>query len=318
MVAWYEKMDKKEKKSRGRRRSKGRRRDKSTGKVLAGRATRAAETEKQVAPPPQEPVVLDFSPAAIRRQVVREAIQKPYVLYPIATAILGGVAALLLGPSTLFLGAAIAGSLVGAGAWLIDTTLRKEAHVARHLSRLRQILAERVTESIHNLERDLKAVGSLEGLDQLVRLQAKYTTFEELLRGKLNKNELTYDRYLGMTEQVYLAGLDNLNSIAAIKKSISAMDLDHIRKRGRELAQLVSPSSAEKKELAALKERHQLRKSQEEKISILLSQNEEAMTTMDRLMAALAEMNPGLSRATMGMEDAMDELERLAERSRDY
>ncbi len=312
MVAWYEKIDKKKKKTRGKRYRKGR------GKARPSAKTRTVEKKEQAAAPAQAPVVLDFSPAAIRRQVVREAIQKPYVLYPIATAILGGVAALLLGPSALFLGAVIGGSLIGASAWLIDTTLRKETHVARHLSRLRQVLAERVTDSIHNLERDLKAVGSQEGLDQLIRLQAKYTTFEELLRGKLNRNELTYDRYLGMTEQVYLAGLDNLNSIASIKKSISAMDLGHIRRRGRELASLTSPSSAEKKELAALKERHQLRKSQEEKVSTLLSQNEEAMTTMDRLMAALAEMNPGLSRATMGMDDAMQELERLAERSRDY
>ena len=318
MVAWYKKVDKDEKKSKTGRRSKGRRRGKGGRKVRTAAKPVTVEAEEQAVPSAKEPVVLDFSPSAIRRQVVREAIQKPYVLYPIATAILGGVAVLLLGPSTLFLGAAVAGSLIGVGAWLIDTTLRKEKHVASHLSRLRQVLAERVTDSIHNLERDLKAVGSREGLDQLVRLQAKYTTFEELLRSKLNKNELTYDRYLGMTEQVYLAGLDNLNSIAAIKKSISAMNLDHIRKRGRELTRLANPNSAEKKELAALKERHQLRKSQEEKVSILLSQNEEAMTTMDRLMAALAEMNPGLSRATMGMEDAMEELERLAERSRDY
>ena len=281
---------------------------KKTRKTGAGKP--ASQTGRQVK--------LDFSPTAIRRQVVKEAIQKPYVLYPVAAGILGGMAALLLGPSLFFISALIGGLLVGAGAWFIDTTLRKETHVARHLSHLREILAERVNDSVYNLQHDLAEVGSKEGLDQLTRLQDKYTTFEELLRRKLNKSELTYDRYLGMTEQVYLAGLDNLNSIASIKKSISAMDIRHIRDRSRKLKARANPTDAEKKELAALKARYQLRNKQEEKVSTLLSKNEEAMTTMDRLMAALAEMNPGLSRATMDMDDAMQELERLAERSGDY
>ncbi len=280
--------------------------------------TAKKKTARKPARQSEKQVKLDFSPTAIRSQVVREAIQKPYVLYPMAAGILGGIAAMVLGPSLFFISALIGGSFIGAGAWLVDTTLRKETHVARHLSHLREILAERVNDSIHNLKQDLLETGSKEGLDQLTRLHDKYTVFEELLRRKLNKGELTYDRYLGMTEQVYLAGLDNLNSIAGIKKSISAMDVRHIRDRSRKLKARTNPSDAEKKELAALKARYQLRKIQEEKISTLLSKNEEAMTTMDRLMAALAEMNSGLSRATMDMDDAMQELERLAGRSSDY
>lgn len=263
-------------------------------------------------------VKLDFSPRAIRQEVTKETLQKPYVLYPVAAAILGGLASVLLGPSLLFSSLIIGGSLVGMGSWLIDSTIRKETHAAKHLGRLRRILAERVNESIHNLKQDLARVNSEEGLRQLTRLQAKYSTFQELLRRKLNKNELTYDRYLGMTEQVYLAGLDNLNSIAGIMKSISAMDRKHIEKRTRELNALTSPSGAEKKELAALQARHQLWVEQQRKIRTLLSQNEEAMTTMDRLMAALAEMDPGFSRATMDMETAMQELERLTIRTKDY
>ena len=265
-----------------------------------------------------ESVRLDFSPAAIRREVAKETVQKPYVLYPIAAAVLGTMATILLGPSLLFTTAIVGGSLAGLGSIIMDTTLRKETHIAQHLSRLRTILAERVKDSIHNLKRDLTSVNSKEGLKQLTRLQDKYTTFQELLRAKLNKNELTYDRYLGMTEQVYLAGLDNLNSVAGIMKSISAMDIEHIEARSRELAQITAPNSAEEKELAALQARLQLRSTQQQKIGTLLSQNEEAMTTMDRLMAALAEMDSGLSRASMDMESAMQELERLARRAKEY
>ncbi len=263
-------------------------------------------------------IKLDFSPTAIRREVARETLQKPYVLYPVAVAVLGALASVLLGPSLLFSSALIGGSLAGLGSWILDTTLRKETHVAQHLNDLRSILAKRVKDSIHNLKRDLTRINAQEGLNQLTRLQDKYTVFQELLRGKLNKNELTYNRYLGMTEQVYLAGLDNLNSIAAIMKSISAMDTAHIQGRSRELEQVTNPNTAEKKELTALQARDHLRLSQQQKVRTLLSQNEEAMTTMDKLMAALAEMDSGLSRATMDMESAMQELERLTLRAKKY
>ncbi len=261
---------------------------------------------------------LDFSPTAIHSQVRRDTLVKPYVLYPVAVAILGGLASILLEPSWLSVSAIIGGSLIGAGSWFFDAVLRKETHAAKYLSRMRSILGERVADSIHNLKRDLGRVKSKEGLRQLSRLEDKYATFQDLLQRKLSRSELTYDRYLGMTEQVYLAGLDNLNSVAGIMQSIGAMDAAHIKRRIKELTALTAPDEADKKELSALQARQELRQRQLAKVSTLLSQNEEAMTSMDQLMAALAEMNSGASRATMDMESAMQELERLAGRAGQY
>lgn len=264
------------------------------------------------------PIKLDFSPSAVRRQVLRETLQKPYVLYPAACAIVGGLALLILGMSVLAVVALLLGSLCTALALLLDLVLRRELVAARHLHRLRNILAERVGDSIHNLRRDLEELGYSEGVQQLERLENKYNTFKELLQQRLNAHELTYTRYLGMTEQVYLAGLDNLNSIAGMRKSMSAMDLRYIEQRIQTLAALQQPSGAEKKELEALQKSLHLRESQREKIHILFSQNEEAMTTINQLMAGLAEMNTRRSRAKMDMENALKELEQLAERSSRY
>ncbi len=271
-----------------------------------GEATAATETK------------LDFSPAAIRRQVTTETAQKPYVLYPLALGILGVLATMLLEPSLFTIGVAAGGILAGLGGWLVNVTLRNQVHVSKHLAGLRRLLAERVNESIHNLKHDLSEVAAHDGLQQLKRLEDKYTTFQEMLQRKLDTDELTYDRYLGMTEQVYLAGLDNLNRIAAIMKSISAMDVSYLKSRISELREKKALKKTEESELEALVARLQLRKTQEDKVHSLLSQNEEAMTRMDTLMAALADMGPGQSRATMDMESAMQELERLAQRAQDY
>jgi hypothetical protein len=264
------------------------------------------------------PMKLDFSPVALRRQVRRETLQKPYVLYPAAVAIVGGFSVLILGASLLAVGALLLGSVAVGAALVVDLLLRREVLTARHLHRLRHILAERVGDSIHNLRRNLEEVQSLEGVQQLDRLENKYATFKELLQQRLNAHELTYTRYLGMTEQVYLAGLDNLNSIAGISKSMSALDLPYIQQRIQNLGRQAQLSVAETKELETLQKRLQLRESQQEKIQILFSQNEEAMTTINHLMAVLAEMNTGRSRARMDMEDSLKELEQLAERSSRY
>ena len=72
--------------------------------------------------------------------------------------------------------------------------------------------------------------------------------------------------------------------------------------------------------MKALQERMELLKTQKAKIQVRLSKNEQAMTKIDKVMAAIAEMNTGGAdkQANMDIEDAMKELTVLAERAKDY
>lgn len=255
-------------------------------------------------------ICMDFSLAGIRGQLFREALLKTYVLYPAVIALLAALSMVLFGPSLPLSAALISGLFVAAGG-LLHMSKHREMYATRHLARLREILAGRIRDSIHHLRRDLDMAGSAEGLRQLKRLDDKYTGFRDLLNRKLNENDINYDRYLGMIEQVYLAVMNNLNSISKIMNSISAMDLISIAPRIQELEQLPLPSAAERKELNALHKRNLLLVSQQQKINILLSQNEEAMTAIDRLTAALTEMNSSLSGSTVDMTEALEEVERL-------
>ena len=63
----------------------------------------------------------DFSPQAVSRAVLNATLQKPYVLYPTAVGVLGGLAAVVLGPSLLFLAPAAAGLTLGVGLMLTST-----------------------------------------------------------------------------------------------------------------------------------------------------------------------------------------------------
>jgi len=260
----------------------------------------------------------DFSPQAITRAVLKSTVQKPYVLYPAAIGILGGMAALLLSPSWLFVVPAALGATIGLGAWVVDATIRREQHAGEYLNHMQQILAGRVDRTIRTLERELREAESEQGLGQLERLRSKYHAFEELLRRKLDPGEITFRRYLGMTEQVFLAGLDNLKHVSDTLKGSSAIDELHVRQRLQGLDAQGSQTAAQQREYSTLQARLELLGSQRAKVQEWFSQNEAAMTQMDSIMAAIAEMDTANAHAVMGMESAMQELEMLAERAKSY
>lgn len=260
----------------------------------------------------------DFSPRAVARAVLRETLQKPYVLYPTAVGLLGGLAALLLGPSTLFLAPAAVGLGLGAGSWLVDYSLRRDRHAAAYLKRLHEAMAGRVDATIARLRAELTALDYPIGLSQMDQLRLKFEAFRELLRRKLDPGEMTYGRYLGMVEQVFLGGLDNLTRISDALKSLGAIDPGHIERRMREIDGDGVESAAQDREMAALAERAALLERQRALVDRLLAENEAAMTRIDHVMAAIGGLDTSAVHASMTMESAMDELRVLAERASAY
>lgn len=257
----------------------------------------------------------DFSRKSISKHVAKVTAQKPYVLYPLAIGILGGLSAILLGTS--FLPALIGGG-IGIAAWLLDNTLRKQKHSGDYVRKLHEMLALRTQESLASLREELADVGEYSGLDQLERLRRKFEAFDQLLRRKLDPNELTFGRYLGMAEQLYLGGLDNLSTIANISRGLNAISEEHLEKRSGSLGRNGTLSENEQREMEALRRRRELVEGQKGMVDALLAQNETAMTRLDEVMAKIAAMNVGDGRASMNIEQAMLELEELAHRTADY
>jgi len=257
----------------------------------------------------------DFSPGAVARAVLQETLQKPYVLYPTAVGLLGGLAAAVLGPSLLFVAPAAVGVSVGLGSWIVDYALRRDKHAADYIRRLQEALSGRSAQTIARLRAELQELGFDAGLAQMTELENKFHAFGDLLRRKLNTREVTFSRYLGMTEQVFLAALDNLSCISDTLKGLSAIDVDYISKRLHALANDGVDSPAQDREVVALNERLSLRERQRDMIDQLLAENEAAMTQIDHVMAAIADLDTSAGHASMTMEAAMQELKRLAGRA---
>jgi hypothetical protein len=259
----------------------------------------------------------DFSPRAVAKAVFSESLQRPQVLYPTAIGILGGVATLMLGPSTLFIAPAIVGGALGFGSWAYDYVFKRDERARSYVQGLHRALAGRVDDTMRVLDRELRDLKFDPGIAQIERLREKYNAFAELLRRKLDPEEMTFGRYLGMGEQVFLGGLDNLARISDALKGFSTNDAADIKKRIHDLKNDGIDSKAQDQEESALRARLALMDQQQEKVFRWLAENEEAMTILDRVMAGVAEMNTTQS-ASMSMEDAMKELEALAARAHSY
>jgi len=260
----------------------------------------------------------DFSPQVVSRAVLGQTLQKPHVLYPTAVGLLSGLAAAVLGPSLIFVAPAAIGLGVGVGGWALDYALRRDKHAAEYMRRLQEAVAGRVTESVARLTRDFGELRFEPGLAQMRQLRSKFEALEGLLRRKLDPGEMTYARYLGMAEQVFLAGLDNLTRISDTLRGLSAIHGDHVRRRLKELANDGVDSALQDREAAALGERLALLERQREAVDQWLAENEQAMTQIDQVMAAIANLDTSAGHAAMSMESAMSELKRLTERASKY
>jgi len=163
------------------------------------------------------------------------------------------------------------------------------------------------------LKAELLALDHERGVHQIDMLRSKTDNLATILGQRLEAGELTFSRYLATAERVYAAALGNLQQVAIMLRSISAIDPDYIETRMKELE---NGGVVAMTEVATLRSRLKLLTDQKVKIDELMSENEVALTTLDRTTAALADAKIGAK--ALDAKSAMTDLEELAARAGRY
>jgi hypothetical protein len=274
---------------------------------------------------PGQPPLSDFSQKAIQRAVLKEGLGHPLTLFPPALGLISGLAGFLFSVPPLF--AIMAGTFViGAGSIIVNIFLLSERSASRYIRRLNAKLKEHEKYVLASLEKDLLECSSikggehyaLQGVEQFRRIQEKYQNVLDLLEQKLSSGELTFGRFSGAAEQVYLSTLNNLKQVVATLQSAGTIDPGYIEGRLEQLGMLKQKSEADGKEVDTLKKRRALREEQLDKINHLLTRNEEAMTEMETTTAAIADMQTDGSFAATDFDHAITLLQELAQRAHMY
>jgi hypothetical protein len=178
---------------------------------------------------------VDFSKAAISRHVLRDVSSHPSVVYLIAAGLLGGVSMLAFGPTLIAGAAAVIGTAGAATSWLVNYKLRDEHFARAHVAQMTERLEQQRKETMRQIGHDLEKLGMREAYSQYTRVSDKYALYKKTLSNNLHAGELTYSRYLGTGEQVYLSILDNLKALIHAKKSADGIDETYIRQRIKSL-----------------------------------------------------------------------------------
>jgi hypothetical protein len=269
------------------------------------------------------PRLQDFSQGAIQRQIVRQGLSHWLTLYPPALGLPLGFAAYLFNVPALYLGL-LGGLAVGLGSAVVNIFFRGEALSASYLQQLAEKASQQKSQMLERLRCDLQQMRTIlgaeeyaeQGLEQFERMRDKFDTLRALLAEKFSQGELSYGRFLGVAEQVYLGSLDNLQRIVSLLESVGGIDLAYIDKR---LASLeVMTSEADRKERETLLRRSRLRCAQLERVNELLTANEEAMTTLEETVAAVTAMSTDATFAAGDFETAIEQLQQVAARAQHF
>lgn len=255
----------------------------------------------------------DISKSAVRKAVLGKSAQQATAVYPTAIAMLGGVSAFAFGLNIFTLGAIGAGLAMGASGFIGSYFLNKDKYATHYISGVRNRLVSKRNSLLEGLEDELSSLGEHRGVLQIDKFKHKYQNLTTILGKRLNKNELTYMRYLTIAEQVFLGGIDNLENICLVLRSISTIDADNIE------WQLKNAREQDNQELQdTLNQRLQLRREQLDRADSLLAQNDKALTQLDHVTTKLANTKTEAGHAVMDIDDAMSELSNLIKRSDKY
>jgi hypothetical protein len=256
-----------------------------------------------------------FTRESIDQAVRRRVLTSPFILYPGVAAVLTGLAAALF-TSPVTVGMAVAGPLLLLAGWQFETRVRSHAYSLAYLAEANQKLQRERAARTARLVEKLHELRSRQGVHQIKLFNHAFQNFQEILAQKFSPSELTYGRYLGIAEQVLLAGLDNLERVCLALKSVSTADVGELQAR---IAELESETDAgAREEMATLRQRLKLREEQTDLAEKLLLQNEKALTELDHVTAKVATVVTEKGRAELDLEQAMEELRRLAERAEKY
>ena len=269
---------------------------------------------------------IDFSQNAIQKAVREKIIQNPVSVYSAALGIVGIVAANILFPSFLLILCSIGLISFGIISAIVNFAARKTVFETKHLGYLNKLLDKQKQLVLSRLKRELNKFSSSKGLEvysgqavqQFEKIRTKFENFKRILSEKFDTTEITYGRFFGTTEQLYLSVLDNLEDIMNSLGTISNIDDAYIKERLQYLEGLESPEDADKREIATLMTRKQLKEKSLLQINELLTINEEAMTQIDLTMATISQTKTKMGRASIDMEIARKDLEELITRTKKY
>lgn len=155
-------------------------------------------------------------------------------------------------------------------------------------------------------------------LNQLIRVVDKFEKFKNILDVKLDQDEITYERFMSITEEVYYNILDNLDRVKNIYQSIEDINVSYIDSRINALEIKENLTKEMKEELVSLKERKEMLLNELNSVDSYISINEKAITDIDNMKIKLGRLKTTSGQAKKEFDLSLATLRKMAKRINEY
>lgn len=257
----------------------------------------------------------DFEEKAVIRALNKSVMDNWFVGASIGAIPVGILTAILFGTGV---GVPIIGGalILGGGTWAWKRFFRGDKFSESYRIHLRNLIEEDTERRRNELQKALDAYGNKHAGEQLEQFQTKIKVFIEILDLKFpDKNQLTYNRYYTIAQEVFLSGIDNLNEVLLIHKTLDAIDIDYIE-RSLQRIEKRDADEVTKRERNSLLQSRQQYIDQQQDIKNLMAQNEEALGKLDEAIVQVQDIKRSANNeARIDMEASMEQLHRMAQQS---
>jgi hypothetical protein len=262
-----------------------------------------------------KPQLEDFEEQAIIKALNKSIMDDWFVGASIGAIPVGILTSILLGTG---IGIPIIGGalLLGGGTWAWKRFFKGDTFFENYRHHLRQILDEDTRRRRNELQQSLDAYGNKHASEQLGQFQNKIKVFIEILNMKFpDKNQLTYNRYYMIAQEVFLSGIDNLNEVLLIHKTLDAIDINYIERSLKKLETREQDAAAKREQNSLLLSKQQYLDQQLD-IKNLMAQNEEALSKLDEAIVQVQDIKRSANNESqLDMEASIEQLHRMAQQS---
>ncbi len=277
---------------------------------LSAQAAPAVQSKQPVKAPSPE----DFTGGAVTKAVLKESLQHPATIYPLAGSALALSWSLMIAASPASLSLMMGLAFVSATSFVYNYVVKGPDKARDYINRLRDLRRMSEVSSLDKLAVSCRSAGFDEGAKEALELKSAY---EQLSRYLDECHQMaSVDRFASLAEESLKQGIHTLEQALAVFRARESLDVESLERElagwKSRMAQL-DPRSGEAQTLKVKIDSHTKRillsQQSEEKLAKLIAESNEIETALQTTYLELVDLgDQGIDDFLRQDGDAVDRL----------
>lgn len=185
---------------------------------LQKRQSPGASSEKPVKPPTEE----DFKGKAVSTVVLKESVEHPATIYPLAVSAIALGWTMIIAPSPVSIGVSLGLAFVGCSSFVYNFVVKGPEKAEAHITKLRELRRAHELLELNDLASECESNGLYEAGKEARELKAAY---EELVQFLNKSKNMSSQRFRLLAQESFEQGFSVLRQALEIHKAMSSVDV---------------------------------------------------------------------------------------------